>query len=555
MLKALRKTDDLRREIAKFRKKRRTIGFVPTMGYLHAGHLALVDRCRRECGLVVTSIFVNPKQFGPAEDLERYPRNLRRDRRLLSQHGCDLVFVPSTGEIYPPGFATVVGVEGLRDKLCGPLRPGHFDGVSTVVLKLLLAVMPDVAYFGEKDYQQLVVIKRMVEDLGLDVDIRAVPTVRDKDGLALSSRNAYLSDDERAIASSLFRSLELAKLMTAGGERRSLVLKERITSLLVDAGVSKIEYVAVVDPVTLGDVKYVHESVRIAIAAWVGRTRLIDNIAIEAVPASPSRRRSGSGRVCVILAAGEGKRMKSTRPKLLHTVGGKPMVEHVIASARKAGLKHIFAIVGHRSDRLEPLMKRLKVETVRQGVQRGTGHAVLQVLPMLSDFRGDLLVLTGDAPLVRPSTLKQLMDVHERHSNAITFGTVELPDARGYGRVVRDGKGAFLRIIEEKDADRRLRAIKEVNAGIYCFKAEPMFDALLMTTADNAQMEYYLPDAIASVKARGGRVEAARIADYTEGLGVNTAAELKAVRRIYSRRPKDEDDKRRLEDGIYRKGK
>jgi pantoate--beta-alanine ligase len=553
MPKTVRKTDDLRKEIAGARKRRKTVGFVPTMGYLHAGHLALVDACRKECDVVVVSIFVNPKQFGPGEDLEHYPRDLRRDKRLLARHGCDLIFVPSAGEIYPSGFRTVVGVEGLRDKLCGPIRPGHFDGVCTVVLKLLLAVRPDAAYFGEKDYQQLVVIRRMIEDLGLGVDIRSVPTVRDKDGLALSSRNAYLSAEERSIATSLFRSLELAKLMIASGERRAQALRERITSLLVDAGVSKIEYVSIIDPATLDEVKYVQGTVRIALAVWVGRARLIDNIAVETHPSVRARRRPKRGAVCVILAAGEGKRMKSTRPKLLHPIGGKPMVEHVVATARQAGIKDIFAVVGHRSDRVEPLMKRLGVETVRQDVQRGTGHAVLQVYPVLSDFRGDMLVLTGDAPLIRASTLRHLLSAHEKHSNAITFGTAEVPDARGYGRVVRDNTGAFSQIIEEKDADSRIRAIKEINAGFYCFRAEPLFDALLMTTADNAQMEYYLPDAIRSVKSRGGRVEAVLIPDHTEALGINTAAELEAVRRIYSRRLKHEDNKRGMANGIHRK--
>ncbi|MFH1312850.1 MAG: pantoate--beta-alanine ligase [Candidatus Eisenbacteria bacterium] len=553
MLKTIRRTDDLRRELAGARKRGRSIGFVPTMGYLHAGHLALVEECRRTCDVVVTSIFVNPKQFGPTEDLDRYPKDLRRDKGLLSRIGCDLLFVPSVREIYPPDFGTSIGVDDLRGKLCGETRPNHFDGVCVVVLKLLLAVMPDKAFFGEKDYQQLVIIKRMVRDLGLPVEIIGVPTVRDKDGLALSSRNAYLSEEERGVATSLFRSLELARLLVASGERRSHVIKDRIMSLLVDSGVTKVEYAAVIDPVTLDDIRYIDSEARIAVAALVGRARLIDNIAVDPRIGRGSQSRIKRGTVCVILAAGEGKRMKSERPKLLHEVGGVPMVEHVVRASRAAGVKDVFAIVGHKSEKLQPLMKKLRVGTVRQDVQRGTGHAVLQVYPLLAGFAGDILVLSGDVPLVRAATVKRLLTLHARHSNAITFATVCVPDARGYGRIVRNQKGSFVNIVEERDADREVRKIKEINVGLYCFKAGPLFDSLLTLTASNVQMEYYLPDSIQSIKSRGGRVEAVLIDDYTEGFGVNTAMELNSVRKIYSRRQRDEDNKRGLENGIHRK--
>ena len=553
MLRTLRKTDDLRRELAKARKKGRSIGFVPTMGYLHAGHLALVEECRRTCDTVVVSVFVNPKQFGPAEDLDMYPKDLRRDKRLLSQYGCDLVFVPTVGQVYPEDFRTSVHVEEMRTKLCGMTRQNHFDGVCVVVLKLLLAVMPDRAFFGEKDYQQLVIIKQMVRDLGLPVEIVGVPTVRDKDGLALSSRNAYLSKEERGAATSLYRSLELARLLVAGGERRSHVIKDRLVSLMVDSGVTKVEYAAVVDPVTLDDVKYIDSVVRIAVAAWVGRARLIDNIAVDARAGRRSHSRVKGGSVCVILAAGEGKRMKSEKPKLLHEVGAVPMVEHVVRRSRAAGVKDVIAVVGHRSEKLEPLMKGLRVVTVKQDVQRGTGHAVLQAYPLLAGFSGDILVLSGDVPLVRTGTIKRLLKSQARHSNAVTFITVEVPDARGYGRIVRNRNGSFLKIVEERDADRDIRKIKEINVGIYCFRAGPLFDSLLTLTADNVQMEYYLPDCVQSIKSRGGRVEAVRIDDHTEGLGVNTAEELKAVRRVFSRRRRNEDNKRGLEDGIHRK--
>lgn len=254
----------------------------------------------------------------------------------------------------------------------------------------------------------------------------------------------------------------------------------------------------------------------------------------------------------MILAGGEGKRMRSDRPKLLHTVGSKPMVEHVIRAAREAAIRDIIAVVGHRSAKLEPLMKRLNVATVLQDVQRGTGHAVLQAFPLLSEFEGDIVILSGDTPLIRAATIRHLLAVHSKHSNVVTFATAAVPNARGYGRIVRDRKGAFVRIVEEKDAGRELQKIQEINAGLYCFRAEPVLDALLMLTADNAQMEYYLPDAIGSIKARGGRVEAIPIGDDLEALGVNTQPELDRVRKIYARRLKHENNQRGMEDGVHR---
>jgi pantoate--beta-alanine ligase len=553
MPKTVRKTEILRRELDKARALGKRIGFVPTMGYLHDGHLALVDECRRQSDLAVVSIFVNPKQFGPNEDLDRYPRNLRRDRGLLAKHGCDMIFLPAEHEIYPPGFATRVSVEGLSDRLCGLGRPGHFDGVSTVVLRLLLAVAPDVAFFGEKDYQQLVIVRKLVEDLGLSVGIDAVPTVRDKDGLALSSRNAYLSESERAAATSIYKSLEMARLLVAGGEQRARKIEERLTDILVEGGISKVEYVAVVDPGTLDPVKYIDSEARVVMAAWVGNTRLIDNLAVT--PPRKSRRRAAPrrGTVGVVLAAGEGKRMKSDSPKMLQPIDGKPMVQHVMDAAREAGIKDLIAVVGHRSDKVGPVMKKLRVETVLQEVQRGTGHAVLQAYPRLSRFGGTVVVLSGDTPLIRSQSIKQLLALHARHSNAVTFATTVVPDATGYGRIVRDKAGVFSKIVEEKDADTGTRAIKEINAGLYCFKAQLLFDSLLSVKADNVQMEYYLTDALETIKGHGGRVEAVIIEDHTEMLGVNTAVELNAVKKLYRRRKQDGDNKRRLEDGIHRK--
>jgi len=549
--KIIRTINRLRSEIDRARSAGRTVGFVPTMGYLHDGHLELVRQCRRRCDTVVVSIFVNPKQFGPGEDLERYPRDLDRDRKLLREIGCDILFVPSVEEMYPQGFRTAVGVEVLRDRLCGNFRPGHFDGVCLIVLKLLLAVMPDVAFFGEKDYQQLVIIRRMVSDLGLQVDIVGVPTVREKDGLAMSSRNLYLTHEERAVATSLYKSLELARLMILAGERRASRIKDRMVKLLVDSGVTKVDYVAIVDPETLEDVTYVNSRIRVAVAAWVGKARLIDNIGVDPVEIQPKRYRRGN--VAVILAAGEGKRMRSRVPKVLQSVGGKPMVQRVVDAIKAAGLKQIVAVVGHGRKKVESFLQRLGVDTVYQEVQRGTGHAVLQTYPYLFNFNGNVVVVSGDTPLIGSETIRNLIDTHVKRANAITFATAVMPNPHGYGRVVRDADKRFLMIVEEKDASREEKAIREVNAGIYCFRSRSLFDALLMVDASNVQMEYYLPGVIVAIKARGGRVEPVVIKDYTEVLGVNTPEDLKAVRALYARRLRSEDPKRRLENGVHRK--
>ena len=555
MLRTVKTEAEVEKAVARARARQKRIGFVPTMGYLHEGHLALVREARKTCDYVVVSVFVNPRQFGPDEDFGRYPRDMRRDKRLLEKEGCDLVFAPRSRDIYPQDFLTDIGVDRLRDIMCGRVRKGHFDGVCVVVLKLLNIVRPDVAFFGEKDYQQLIVIRTMVKDLSVGVDIVGVPTVRDKDGLALSSRNAYLSPEERRHATALFRSLELGKLLIAGGERRADQVRDRIVSVLIDGGVDRIEYVAIVDPETLEEQQHIRADVRIAVAAWVGNTRLIDNIHVEAgQPAGLKRRVKGSV-ACVIMAAGEGKRMKSDLPKVLHPIDGRPMVSRVVSAARAAGVKNIVAVIGHGGDRVRPVLKRLRVDIAVQDVQRGTGHAVLQAYPPLKGFTGDVLILSGDVPLVRASTLKKLVSDHRKRSNVVTFATTVVPDASGYGRIVRSRDGSFQRILEEKDADAKTRRIKEINGGIYCFKAEPLFDALLMLTSDNAQMEYYLPDTLDVIKSRGGRVEAHIIDDYTEILGVNTRKDLQAVKAIHARRKRDGDHKRGVANGVHRKGK
>lgn len=259
-------------------KTGREVGFVPTMGYLHEGHLSLVRRARSENDVVVVSIFVNPTQFGPNEDYERYPRDEKRDRKLLEEEGVDYLFIPSVSEMYPEGYSTFVEVLGLTEGLCGAKRPGHFRGVATVVTKLLNIVFPTRAYFGEKDYQQLQVIKRLVRDLNIPVEVVGCPIVREEDGLAMSSRNTYLSPEERESALSLYKGLELAEELFESGERNPEVIKKRVEEFILShPKVEKIDYVEIVDPENLKPVKEVKKRDVIALAVFVGKTRLIDN--------------------------------------------------------------------------------------------------------------------------------------------------------------------------------------------------------------------------------------------------------------------------------------
>ena len=256
-----------------------TLALVPTMGALHAGHIALVEEATRRASRAAATIFVNPAQFGPNEDLARYPRREGEDARMLENAGCDLLWMPSVQDIYPEGFSTSVHVAGVSKRWEGEVRPGHFDGVATVVAKLLLSVRPDVALFGEKDFQQLAVIRRMAEDLAIAVKIVAVPTVREEDGLALSSRNAYLSDDERRRAVALPRALEYARGAILDGTPVSIVLDTARKSL-VEAGFSRIDYFALVDAATLEPLDAAKGDMRLIAAAVIGTTRLIDNLAI-----------------------------------------------------------------------------------------------------------------------------------------------------------------------------------------------------------------------------------------------------------------------------------
>lgn len=256
------------------------VGLVPTMGALHAGHAELVKNARRECGLVVVSIFVNPLQFDNQDDLARYPRTLDADLALCRELGVDIVFAPSATEVYPQPLECSVDVGRLADHLCGSFRPGHFRGVATVVLKLFEMVQPHRAYFGEKDAQQLAIIKRLVADFNLPITIVEVPTVREADGLAVSSRNRHLSADQRRLASCLYSTLSEARRAIAGGERSADVIKRAASAQIPPSEILKLEYFEVVDPITMQPVERIELPVRIAAALWVGSTRLIDNVLV-----------------------------------------------------------------------------------------------------------------------------------------------------------------------------------------------------------------------------------------------------------------------------------
>jgi len=249
------------------------------MGALHAGHMALIEEAKRSADAIAATIFVNPAQFGPNEDFGRYPRREAEDARMLEGAGCDLLWMPSVADIYPAGFSTNVHVSGVSRRWEGEARPGHFDGVATVVAKLLISVLPDVALFGEKDFQQLVVIRRMAGDLNIPVTIAGVPTVREADGLALSSRNAYLSDDQRVRAAALPGALHYARDAIRGGTPVRLALDTARKSL-VEAGFSRIDYLALVDAGTLEPLEAPEGEMRLIAAAVIGTTRLIDNLAI-----------------------------------------------------------------------------------------------------------------------------------------------------------------------------------------------------------------------------------------------------------------------------------
>ncbi|HXB16814.1 MAG TPA: pantoate--beta-alanine ligase [Solirubrobacteraceae bacterium] len=286
-MRVVRTVTELREALAPARRAGQRIGLVPTMGALHEGHIALVARARADCAVVVVSLFVNPAQFNERGDLDRYPRDEERDRELLAAAGADVLFAPSVEEVYPAGFATAVEVLGVTERLEGQARgPEHFRGVSTIVTKLLCMALPDAAYFGQKDAQQLVVIRRLAADLNLPVAIESVPTVREPDGLAMSSRNALLLPPERERARSLSAGLRAAEQLAARGERDATVLLGAATAELERAGLEP-EYVALVDPDTFEPVARLDQAALLALAARVGEVRLIDNALLAA--AAPAR--------------------------------------------------------------------------------------------------------------------------------------------------------------------------------------------------------------------------------------------------------------------------
>jgi pantoate--beta-alanine ligase len=279
-LPVARRVGELRRSIAGWRRAGETVALVPTMGALHAGHLALVARARELCDRAVASIFVNPAQFGPNEDFARYPRDEAGDAAKLVQARCDLLYAPAVEEIYPPGFSTTVTAGAIAEGLCGRFRPGHFAGVATIVTKLLVEAQADVACFGEKDYQQLQVIRRVARDLDIPVRIEGVTTVREADGLALSSRNAYLTPEERAIAPALQRTLREVARRVESGETGIDTAIEAGLAELTRAGFTKIDYLEACDADTLAPLTRLDRPGRILAAAWLGRTRLIDNVPV-----------------------------------------------------------------------------------------------------------------------------------------------------------------------------------------------------------------------------------------------------------------------------------
>lgn len=269
------------KELRNILARHEAIGLVPTMGALHAGHERLIQTARKECKTVVVSIFVNPIQFGPNEDYTRYPRTLEADAAVCESLGTDLIFAPPVEEMYPEPQLTFVEVGRVAEHLCGKFRPGHFRGVATVVLKLLNIVQPHRAYFGEKDMQQLMVIRRMVSDLNVPVEIVGVPTVREADGLALSSRNAYLNGEERKAAPALYRALQEAVKRIETGEKRAASIRDAALKVLAEQPLIRVEYFDVVDPIELQPIERIDGPARVAAAIWIGKTRLIDNIGLR----------------------------------------------------------------------------------------------------------------------------------------------------------------------------------------------------------------------------------------------------------------------------------
>jgi pantoate--beta-alanine ligase len=277
-METIRPIKEMKEFSSQARAAGKTIAFVPTMGFFHEGHLSLMKEGRRRSDLLIVSLFVNPTQFGPREDFKNYPRDFERDRKMAKEVGTDILFAPEVGEIYPPDYQTIVRVEKVTQNLCGRSRPNHFQGVTTVVLILFEIVMPHVAIFGEKDYQQLVTVQQMAKDLHMNVEVIGMPTVREADGLAMSSRNTYLLPEERKAALSLNRSLQKAKELLQKGEQKADRILQEVKGILQSEPLVRIDYAQICDAQTLKDVDRIEGDVVVAVAAYLGKTRLIDNL-------------------------------------------------------------------------------------------------------------------------------------------------------------------------------------------------------------------------------------------------------------------------------------
>lgn len=280
-MKIINDINEMQTFAANLRQQRKTIGFVPTMGFLHEGHLSLMRIARPKCDALVVSIFVNPTQFGPTEDYEKYPRNFEQDERFCRQENVDIIFYPSKERMYSEPHHTFVNVSALSETMCGLSRPGHFQGVATVVAKLFNIVKPHLAVFGQKDYQQALIIRQMVNDLNFDVEILTGPIIREADGLAMSSRNKYLRSEEREKAQLLFKSLEMAKKLVKEGKYEAEFISKQIRDLILQTRGVVIDYIAIVDGRTLRPIEEISENTLIALAVKIGDTRLIDNIVIQ----------------------------------------------------------------------------------------------------------------------------------------------------------------------------------------------------------------------------------------------------------------------------------
>ena len=277
-MKIIKTIAEMRDVIRRLKKDNKSIVLVPTMGCFHEGHTSLMREARKKCDALVVSIFVNRTQFGTGEDYEHYPRDLKRDADLAEMEKVDFIFAPDAEEMYPSGYASFVEVEGLSKIMCGKTRPIHFRGVTTIVMKLFNLIQPDTAYFGQKDAQQAVIIRKMVSDLNMNVEIRILPIVREEDGLAMSSRNKYLNDEERKTATILYRALLRVKEKIAKGKRNAGEISEIVTKMLESERLARLDYITIVDPENLHEIDIIDGPVLIAIAVWFGKTRLIDNI-------------------------------------------------------------------------------------------------------------------------------------------------------------------------------------------------------------------------------------------------------------------------------------